>query len=238
LRIGILKYSPINIQLKSLVWGYDRLRFDNIILDLDGTLVDSFQDIYAALMAAADCLNLTAPSETMMRTHMHLRLDQLVDSIYPNIDSDTLMKEFKAHYDSSGYPGTFPYPGVQETLKYLNQKGCRLFVATNKRKVAAEAILSCLDLNDIIEDVYTSDRANPAMNKEKVVQMLIMEKRLDAKRSALVGDTHSDWEAALYNGLFFIYAAFGYGNLNNFPIKESEFTHIDSFPQLIRVIEC
>jgi phosphoglycolate phosphatase len=110
-------------------------------------------------------------------------------------------------------------------------------VATNKRKVAARAILSGLDLNDIIEDVYSSDCATPLLSKEKVVQMLIMEKRLDPKRTTLVGDTFSDYEAALKNDLFFIYAEYGYGKLDLNSMNESKATHIGSFPQLIRLIE-
>jgi len=213
------------------------LRFDNLIFDLDGTLVDSFQDISISLTNAAEHLSLPAPSEIMMRNNMHLRLDQLVESMYPDVDGNAVMTEFRNHYDSSGYTHTYPYLGVNETLQYLKEKGCHLFVATNKRKVAARAILSGLDLNDIIEDVYTSDSVHPLLSKEKIVERLITEKRLEAKRTTLVGDTLSDYEAASKNDLFFIYAAYGYGKLDLNSINESKATHIGSFPQLIRLIE-
>jgi phosphoglycolate phosphatase len=213
------------------------LRFKNIIFDLDGTLVDSFQDIYISLTNAAEHLSLPAPSEIIMRNNLHLRLDQLVEAMYPDVDGNAVMTEFRNHYDSSGYTHTYPYPGVNETLQYLKEKGCHLFVATNKRKVAARAILRSLDLNNIIEDVYTSDCATHLLSKEKIVERLIAEKRLETKRTSLVGDTNSDLDAALYNNLFFIYAAYGYGKLDLNSMNESKTTHIGSFPQLIRLIE-
>jgi phosphoglycolate phosphatase len=213
------------------------MQFDNIILDLDGTLVDSFQDIYSALAAAANQLGLPAPAESLMRDNMHLRLDQLVQSLYPDADGNMLMQEFRNNYDGSGYPHTQPYPGVVETLGLLRQHGCRLFVATNKRKVAAESIVSRFDRNGVIEDIKTSDCANPPLSKNEIVQRILVEKKLDPKRTALVGDTRGDWEAAVHSGLFFIYAAYGYGNLDLISINKSKAAYIDSFSQLIRVIE-
>jgi phosphoglycolate phosphatase len=213
------------------------MRLKNIIFDLDGTLVDSFQDIFISLTTAAKHLGLPAPSKIMMTNNMHLRLDQLVGSMYPDTDRNALMQEFRDHYDGSGYLNTIPYPRVNETMQYLNEKGCRLFVATNKRNIAAKAIINRVNLNDSIEDIYTSDCADTVLTKEKLVQRLIVDKELDVKSTVLVGDTQSDWDAAIFNCLFFIYAAYGYGKLDHILINKSKTATIDSFSQLIRIIE-
>lgn len=211
--------------------------FNNIIFDLDGTLVDSFQDIYSALAAAADHLGLPAPAENLMRDNMHLRLDQLVQSLYPDADGNLLMQEFRNNYDGSGYPHTQPYPGVVETLRLLRQQGCRLFVATNKRKVAAESIVSRFGSEGIIDDIKTSDCSNPPLSKTEIVQRILGEKRLDPKHTALVGDTKGDWEAAVNNGIFFIFAAYGYGKLDLQTRDQSRMLIIDLFPQLTCLCE-
>jgi phosphoglycolate phosphatase len=206
--------------------------FNNIIFDMDGTLVDSFKDICFALTAAAHHLGLPPPSKQLMRDNMHLRLDELVQTFYPDTDGTMIMQEFKIHYDGSGYPHTWPYPGVVETLQSLRQQGCRLFVATNKRKVAAEAILSRFDKVGIIEDMKTSDGSYPPLNKNEIVQRIIFEKNLDPKRTALVGDASGDWEAARHNGIFFIFASYGYGKLDYRFSNQSKILIIDSFSQL------
>jgi phosphoglycolate phosphatase len=212
-------------------------QFDNIIFDLDGTLVDSFQDIYSALAAAATHLGLPAPAENPMRENMHLRLDQLVQSLYPDADWDVLMQEFRNTYDGSGYPHTQVYPGVMETLRLLHQEGCRLFVATNKRKFAADLIVSRFDRDSFIDDIKTSDCSNPPLSKKEIVERILVEKRLDPEHTVLIGDTKGDWDAAVQNGLFFIYVVYGYGNLDLISINKSKAAYITSFSQLIRILE-
>lgn len=142
------------------------------------------------------------------------------------------MREFKIFYDGSGYPNTRPFPGVIETLQTLHQKGCRLFVATNKRKVAAEMIVSRFDRDGVIEDIKTADSNNPPLRKDEIVEKIIIEKKLDPKYTALVGDTTADQDAALCNGISFIFAAYGYGTLDHHFSNQSNVLIIDSFSQL------
>lgn len=204
----------------------------NYIFDLDGTLVDSFRDIFSALEGSATELGLPIPQEADVQRRMHLRLDQMVEVIFPDADAHRVIERFRAIYDSSGYPNTRPYPGVERTIMALAQEGCRMFVATNKRMIAAKAIVERLDIDGAIEMIATSDMASPPLEKADQVRLIITNERLEPARTALIGDTRGDWNAAEKNGISFILAAYGYGNIPSKETEHADVQVISSFSEL------
>jgi phosphoglycolate phosphatase len=206
--------------------------YDNIIFDLDGTLVDSFQDIYAALTAAADALDLPAPSRMMLESRMFMRLDELVESIYPEEDKTAVMEEFRNFYDNSGYPASRLYPGVKTIMAGFHKNGYGIFVATNKRNAAAKSILSNLELSDCIDDIYASDCVSPPLMKSDLVKKIIENKKLDPRKTIMIGDTMGDLQAAVQNEVDFIFAAYGYGQLDRDALPGSKIKIAESFSQI------
>lgn len=211
------------------------MRYEHIIFDLDGTLVDSFQDIYEALSASAKGAGLEIPRRAEVRDQMHLRLDQLVQVVFPNADTRRLMDGFRSHYDRSGYPNTVPYPGVTGTLESMHRMGCRLFVATNKRSVAANVLVRRFDPRSNIESIWTSDHATVPFTKVEMVRMLIDEHGLDQERTVMVGDTMGDLDAALKNGVDFIFASYGYGKLDRTDDLSDHVRIIMRFDEIITI---
>lgn len=163
---------------------------------------------------------------------MHLRLDQLVGTMFPDADKVKIMEIFREHYDSSGYRNTHPYPGVPGTLESMHRNGCRMFVATNKRGVAANILLRRFDPEAHIERLLASDCVVPPLGKSEIVNRLIVEYHLDRDQTALVGDTAGDLDAALDNDVSFIFASYGYGKLDQ---NESNLCMrvISAFPELM-----
>lgn len=213
------------------------MRTDSIIFDLDGTLVDSFHDIYDAFKGAAIDLRLPALREDDVRGRMHLRLDQMVADMFPGTDAETFMRRYRERYDGSGYPNTHLYPGVEGTLKVLRERGCQLFVATNKRKRATEAIISRAGLEGVFGLVVPSDVSDPPLNKAGLVRRIMMDRGLEPSRTVLVGDTKGDWEAANENGIRFILAGFGYGNIHPDEVRDKRIVVISSFEELVPALD-
>jgi phosphoglycolate phosphatase len=209
------------------------MHVDHIIFDLDGTLVDSFPDIYQAFRVSALELDLLVPLEATVKKNMHLRLDQMVMEMFPGSDREKVIRRFREHYDGSGYPNTFPYPGVGRTIEALRARGCHMFVATNKRKRATEAIIARIGLEDAFELVISSDIRDPPLNKTEIVHRIMTEKGLEASHTVLVGDTQGDWKAATENGIHFILAEYGYGNICPDKIEGGTIGRISSFLELV-----
>ena len=209
------------------------MRAVNFILDLDGTLVDSFQDIYVALDALAKDAGLDIPNESEVREQMHLRLDQLMGVMFPNANASMLMDGFRRHYDETGYSNTVPYPGVPGTLESMHRNGCRLFVATNKRTVAAKVLVKRLDPKSRIEKVWASDCATSPLAKSDLVKRLIDENQLDRNQTVFVGDSKDDLDAARQNEISFIFASYGYGKLDQKDYFDLRVQTISTFPELM-----
>jgi len=210
------------------------MRINNFIFDLDGTLVDSFQDIYLAMTAATRDLGLSIPSEETIRGNMHLRLDQLIDLLYPDRDLNRIMDKFREHYDGSGYRNTRLYPGVKETLHYLHSRNCQLFVTTNKRKIAADAILSRLKIDTFFDTVLSSDIAHPPLGKDDLVRRILIDGSLDPSVTVMVGDAQGDADAAFHNCIFFIFAAYGYGKLDEEGSMQPIIASVEYFCDLMK----
>jgi len=212
------------------------MRTNAIIFDLDGTLIDSFQDIFLALRGSAVALGLAVPSEKDIRGRMHLRLDDLVKTTFPEADVNAVVRKFRDIYDSSGYPHTCLYPDVMRTIEALRSTKHQMFVATNKRKKATEAIMNRLGLEGAFELVVSSDISDPPLSKSELVRLVMNEGGLQASRTVMVGDAIGDWNAATENGLPFILAEYGYGNIPHGEVHDGNVWAISSFKELIEVL--
>ena len=212
------------------------MTFRNVILDLDGTLVDSFADIYRALVEVSIELKVNCPREPEVRKLMHLRLDQQIEALFPESDQDFAIRRFRVRYDRAGYPETRPYCGVESTILEMKKRGCHIFVATNKRKVAAEKIIARLMVEGAIEIVISSDVMTPPLDKTGQVKKIIVDYSLHLRDTVLVGDTLGDREAAQGNHISFIHAAYGYGCLNLLSTKCDGDRAIFSFPELLQLL--
>lgn len=210
--------------------------YDNYIFDLDGTIIDSFKDIFQAISEAAVIAGAPPPAREVMRSMMHLKLDEVVARLYPSAEKERLdiISNFKRIYDASGFPGTVLYPHVTRTLAELRSEGKRIFLATNKRKAATEALLRKFHIADDFEEVITSDSGErQGLTKKEMLVALIETNRLDWTASVYIGDTRGDYLAAQQLEIGFILAAYGYGDPDLLANDEGTLTVINEISELI-----
>jgi phosphoglycolate phosphatase len=118
-----------------------------VLLDLDGTLVDSQSGIVASSVAALRALGhdpgealdirraIGPPLEDMMQALLQTRGDDRIDQA---------VAAYRQHYSETGLLGSEPYPGIGTALEEMRQTGLRIFLATSKREVFATRILENL----------------------------------------------------------------------------------------------
>ena len=102
------------------------------------------------------------------------------------------------------------YPEVPETLAALAERGIKLACVTNKRLAFADALLVAADIRAHFAVVLGGDSL--AEKKPSPVPLLAAASELGVKpeRSAMVGDSHHDYEAAADAGFAFVWARYGY----------------------------
>ena len=135
----------------------DNTAVQNVVFDLDGTLVQSLEGIEESARVA---LSRVMPGEELpgLRSLIGPPLGQMFATLWPTLSSERLallMAEYRAHYDSVGCLRSRPYPRVPEVLSHLHRTGMRLFVLTNKTITPAGKILAHLGLLALLGGVFS-----------------------------------------------------------------------------------
>ena len=186
-----------------------------VLLDLDGTLVDSAPAILSALRAACDACGVipTAPLDaTLIGPPLRAIIERLVGQSGGPIIA-RVEQAFRETYDLTGYRDTIAYPGLHDALRRLGAADCALALVTNKRRVPTLSILDMLDVAHRFEAVYTVDSFPPdRLNKSQLIARALTELPGAAPATTvMVGDTRDDESASVANSIGFIAATYGYG---------------------------
>lgn len=188
----------------------------DILFDLDGTLIDSSPGILASFRRVLDAHGLRAavPLEASLIGPPLGETLQKITGLADEAALARLVDAFKHDYDSAGYRQTLAFEDVPEGLRRLANDGARLFIVTNKRMVPTRKILDALDLARYFAGVHTRDETVPMAPSKSAVTRRVMEHYAIAPGHALfVGDSGEDRQAAAENGVAFVHAVYGYGDL-------------------------
>lgn len=186
-----------------------------VLLDLDGTLVDSAEDLMEALndLLAREGLRAVDPDETRaMIGDGALKLVEraLVRTGGEGARAPDLLPRFLALYEPRASRKTRPFPGVVDTLQGLRERGLRLAVVTNKPEAATHAILEALDLAPLFDAVIGGDTLPE--RKPRPAPLLEALRRLGTDAAVMVGDNHHDVQAAHAAGLKAVLVSYGYAH--------------------------
>jgi len=186
-----------------------------VLLDLDGTLVDSAPAILSTLRAACVSCGVTPVlplDATLIGPPLRTMLERLSGEKGGPIVA-RLEQAFSDTYDRTGYRDTMPYPALQDALRRLRAAGCSLALVTNKRRVPTLKILDLFDIAHDFDAVYTVDSFPPdRLSKSQLVARALADLPGAAPATTvMIGDTPEDQRAAVANSIAFIAVTYGYG---------------------------
>jgi phosphoglycolate phosphatase len=185
-----------------------------LVLDLDGTLVDSVPDLAAALnrlMAARALPGFTGPQVTRMVGDGARVLVERAFAAHGKPPDAGALADFLADYAANVAVRTRAFPGVPETLRVLAGAGWRLAVCTNKPEAPARALLGALGLEPFFAAIGGGD-SFPARKPDPAHLLATLEAAGGTPaRAVMAGDHHNDIMAAAGLGMPAIFAAWGYG---------------------------
>lgn len=191
--------------------------------DLDGTLVDSSQDLcialnHALVFAGRDPIPLEGIRPLVGRGVRRMLERALMGD--GGLDEDTFKpayKELLSYYEAHLADHTRPYPGCVAMLDRLAAEGCRIAVVTNKFERFAHALLERIGLLDRFATVIGGDTMGPGRSKPQPDPIREMIARCGGGSAAFVGDTTIDVGAAQAAGIPCVAVDFG---LNDKPAHE------------------
>lgn len=168
-----------------------------IILDLDGTLVDSLADIHAAASHVASRYGLTEPTSDEVRKMVgdgtRVLIQRLFGKQTDDVSLDAPLACFHEYYAAHALDRTKPYPGIPEALNGLLSDGWTLGVLSNKDvQLCLEVIEKMKDFSNMFEFVYGGDSfENPKPHPDPILHICQVT-GIPVQRSIMVGDSEND----------------------------------------------
>lgn len=185
-------------------------RFDLVIFDWDGTLMDSAGAIVTAIQLAARDLALPEPSEARARHVIGLGLVDALQHAIPELTRDRypeLVERYRHHYLSRDHELTL-FPGVEEMLGELGELGVRLAVATGKSRLGLDRALKASGLAAVFEATRCADECFSKPHPQMLEELMEIA-GVSPERALMIGDTTHDLQMACNAGV--LAAAVTYG---------------------------
>lgn len=196
--------------------------FDLVGFDLDGTLLDTHEDLGAAVNHALALAGRDPYPLGEMRdligggAKRMLERALAAEGALPEAEFKPLYKALLGHYEANIAVHSRLFPGGEAMLDDLAARGVRLAVVTNKFEHFARKVLDELGLSPRFFTIIGGDTLGPGKAKPAPDQLHEMIARAGGARStraAYVGDTTYDTLAAKAAGLPCIAVSFGFNDL-------------------------
>ena len=110
-------------------------RFDAVLFDFDGTLVDSSEGIFNSLIYAFEQDGREAPDRDILRKFIGPPLYESFKTLfgYDGDEIDFMIKKYRERYSEKGYLEASFYDGIPELLKELHEKGIKIATASSRK---------------------------------------------------------------------------------------------------------
>jgi len=212
-----------------------------VVWDVDGTLVDSRQTIFASMQSAFAGADLPPPTYEAVRQVVGLGLMEGVAALLPDIAPDVLERvadgyraAFGAKVRRPGYVEPL-YDGAAETLDRLRTAGWKIAMATGKSRRGVETIIRMHGWADLFDSTHCADdgpgKPHPAMVLEAMKAL-----QVGPERTIVVGDTAHDMSMARAAGAYAQGVSWGFHTAEE--VQEGGAEHIaHDFAELDRQLD-
>lgn len=189
------------------------MKYDLVIFDLDGTLLNTLADLAYAANAALQEYGFPTRTTEEVRTFIGNGVARLIRRAVPEGTSDEtiadVLKRFKAIYTENVNVHTVPYPGIPELLDHLKAAGIKCAVNSNKVDNAVQ--LLCDAHFDGRFDLALGEREGiPKKPAPDGAQYIMRALGITPERTLYVGDGDADLLTAQNAGIDCAWVSWGY----------------------------
>lgn len=212
-----------------------------VIFDVDGTLVDSQDMIFAAFSFAYERAGLPIPERDHALGYVGMSLELIFPELSPELDTQThqaLAQGYRDAYfhirETRGSAATSPFfPGARDALDALRaQDWTLLAVATGKSKRGLDKLIEGYGLQGVFQSQQTADH-HPSKPHPAMVHAALSETGVPAEQAVMIGDTTFDMDMARAADVKTIGVSWGYHPSETLMAD----TVIDNFADLIPAID-
>ena len=206
------------------------MKFDSIILDVDGTIWNTTGIVADAWNSAFDQFfpQVSHVTADILKGQFGKPMDVIADNLFPmlNKEEKDMLMEKCCEYEQKALlenKSNITYNKVVESIKKISEK-IPVFIVSNCQSGYIELVMEKNGITDYIRDFECF--GNTGLLKDENINLIIKRNKLQA--AAYVGDTQGDYEACKKAGIPFIWAAYGFGR----PEDDGYYFKLEEFEQL------
>lgn len=189
-------------------------RYDLVVFDLDGTILDTTEGVLTAVKYAADEMGLPRLDDAVYARFIGPPIEVSFEGQY-GLAGEELTRAaalFRSYYqeDDSLFRAT-PYEGIYDVFAGIREGGMCPAVATYKRESYALRLLRKFGFDRYSDVLYGSDPENKLKKKDIILKCMSTAGVSDPRRVLMVGDTVHDAKGAAELGVDFVGVTYGFG---------------------------
>ncbi|CAG1769623.1 phosphoglycolate phosphatase [uncultured bacterium] len=173
-------------------------RFDLLIFDWDGTLINTIDWIAYCLQTAATRCGCTVPEKQAAKDVIGLSILEATSTLHPEADEHThaqLVKSYANEYNAKQLSRADLFPNTYEMLVELKQAGFQLAVATGKTRKGLQAALDATQTEHLFSVTRCADETRSKPDP-LMLQQIMQVTGKTPERSLMVGDSIHDLQMA------------------------------------------
>ena len=208
-------------------------RYELIIFDWDGTLMDSIAKIVRCFTAAVEDVGVPPPGEDATRHVIGLGLAEAVATLLPQVESEAraqVVERYRQHFlhlDQTDMP---LFPGVREGLESLVAQGSLLAVATGKARRGLDRVLKDTGMAQLFHATRCADEAFSKPHP-RMLEDILEQTGCRAEQALMVGDTTYDMQMARHAGMDSLAVTYGVHG-RKLLVEHAPLACLDSFSEV------
>ena len=182
------------------------MAYKNIIFDIDGTILNSFEGAMQPFKKAIKEVIGKELTEAEMIKYFHLSNDKAMAELGLSQDSE----EVKKINELSGEDKNLPlFENITTILKTLKNNGIFLAINTSRTNQELKSVIALQPLLPLFDYIITVDKLNEPKPDPESINLIVTENNLNKKEIIMVGDSRSDAFCSKNAGIDFALALWG-----------------------------
>ncbi len=210
-----------------------------VIFDLDGTIIDSLQDLADSVNFALKKSSLEQKTLDQIRSFIGNGVNKLIErSIYPKKDKELFLKvraDFKNYYEENCVTNSKAFDGISDLFKALNESKIAVAVLTNKTEVFAKKIIYDVFDDCEIYKVVGQSEIIPPKPDTKGLALLLEDMGVSASECLYVGDSEVDVITAHAMNIECIGVSWGYRSVDELKSANADYIAYSS-DEVLKII--